>query len=346
MKRMFDRIERQIRLVFSASVALCIVLLSTIACIAIRRNSINNILQLSRQYSIEQQNNFHLHLDQIENNVQKLLNSPDIKARLRSSIDNSNLDIEVINQLTTIQSLDLNIAAITLYNADGLYRQSQSNRLEPYTPPPLGKLLANPAMERFIHSDRPAIWFARHEDRSIPGEIVYYYRLRRGVYTLVCKIFDPNGKIEGRHDLGRGVSGLLLVDVDLVTVFTEIFADTSGIETYIVTSEDKILRSESSVSSPESIRADIIAKDRINQGPYIARNGQTVLAVTQSPRSSDRIALAIPISSMNRQFLLMTLFLILIDCGLIALAAAMGKTVARSIAVPLAELYQQMKEGK
>ncbi|MGE5598062.1 MAG: hypothetical protein ACM3XS_01620, partial [Bacteroidota bacterium] len=186
------------------------------------------------------------------------------------------------------------------------------------------------------------IWFARHEDKSIPEEIVYYYRLRHGVYTLVLKILDPDN-----YPLNRNFSGLLLIDVDLTTIFSKIFYNTGGIETYIVTSEDKILKSQySNDNLIKSSRHDIIAKNKINRGPFIARNGKTVLAITQSPLSPDRIVLAIPLAAINRQFFLMILILILIDGALIGLAALVGNAVAQSIVVPLTDLYRKMKEGE
>ena len=343
VRLLFKRIERQLKLVFILSVALCLAILSIISYIVIRRNSIRNILQLSSQYTVEQQNNFKLHLIPIERNTQNLLHDPSIKTRLRSSLDNSELDIATITQLTSVQSSNLDITAITLFNSDGLYRQSQANRMEPYTPPPLEQLLANPVLDGFVHSKQQAIWFTRHKGNSNPADIIYYYRLQRGVYTLVLKVNDT-AKLKGQYFLGQGTIGLLLIDIDLSTVFTKIFYNTSGIETYIVTSDDTILDfGESNINSIRANKYDIISKNKINRGPFIAKGRQKIFSITKSPISSDRIVLAIPLSTINRQLLLMALLLILINGGLIVMAAFVGSVAARSIVEPLTNLYQKMK---
>lgn len=341
---LFKKIERQIKLVFILSVALCLAILSIISYITIQKNSIRNILQLSAQYTVEQLNNFQLHLDHIRLDADNLLTNPHIKARLHSPLDNSDLDITVIKLLTAVQSSNLNITAVTLYNSYGLFRQSESNRLEPYTPPPLKQLLTNPVLDRFVHSKQPAIWLARHKGNSIPADIVNYYRLQRGVYTLVLKIGDQSNKPKGQSYLGHDTYGLILIDVDLSTIFTKIFYNTSGIETYIVTNDDKILDSdESGVNFIKANFYDIISKDKINRGPFITRNRQTVLTITKSSLSSDRIVLAIPLTTLNLQLLLVALLLVLLNGVLITLAALVGNAVAKSIVVPLTSLYQKMK---
>ena len=331
---MFQKIETKIVLIITITISFCTILSSIATYIIIRRNILNNFIPLATQSATQQNNSLDLFLELTTESSRLLVNDPEIIGILRKSHAPSVEFLKTIDELNEIQASNLNIIGLTLYGLNGVFYPSNPSNNTANSTPDLNQILKEPVIQKFIGQPEKELWFDRFQIDYWITDLTLNLYLYSGVFTFVQKVYDPDHKI----------IGLLMTDITIDSLYRHYRNSKLNADTYLLSNRRGILKAPYSEPLKRPLIREIRRKLNRPVNHFISDDGQNIVIFHPVPHSLDYIIRIIPLAHILSKINQLLLFLLFINVLLIALALILGVAIARSISLPLGELYAKMQK--
>ncbi|MBA2132402.1 cache domain-containing protein [Capillibacterium thermochitinicola] len=327
---MLFRIEQKIRYLFIGIITFSVLGSSILLYIVLRKNILQNYLELSVQYASQQNQKAHLYLSLIAETAKLLINDQDIIEVLQCPKFDSALVHRTINKLSGIQTSNVSLTGITIYGLNGVCYKSESIGLAPNTPPPLEVLESVPLFKEFTTSAQASLlWWVRSQNTvDFP---VYDSNILEGLITLALKIFNQKQEL----------IGYLLVDMKL-TPFLHFFKDHRGKSEVFVLSEDgEVIKGTASHVPPA-----LLAENKKLAAPanyYFTKDKLNLYISFAIPSSAERIVKVVSLTELYIRLFAFLLLLLFLDALLILFGLKLGGIMAASVSEPIGVLLKKMQ---
>ena len=328
---MFFRIEQKIRYLFIGIITFSVLGSSVLLYIVLKKNILQNYLELSVQYASQQNQKANLYLNLITETAKLLTNDQDIVEVLQSPKFDSALVNRTINKLSGIQTSNVSLTGITIYGLNGVCYKSESIGLAPNTPPPLEVLKNVPSFKEFATSEQSSLlWWVRSQSTlEFP---VYDSNILDGLITLALKIFNPEQEL----------IGFLLVDMKL-TPFLHFFKDQRGkSEVYVLSKKGEVIKGTSS-----HLPHQLLAENKKLAPPanyYITKNKRNLCISFAIPSSSEQIIKVVSLTDLHLRLFGFLFLLFFLGTLLILFSIKLGEVLAESVAEPIGALLKKMQK--
>lgn len=331
---MFQKIEKKIVLTIVITISFCMILSSIVTYVIIRKNILNSFIPLAIQSAMQQKNNFDLFLELTTESSKLLASDPEIIHTLRQAHVNSVEFLKTIDKLNEIQASNLKITGLALYGMNGIFYPSNPSNNTANSTPDLKQILKDPVIAKFIHKPEKSLWHDRFQRDYWITDLTLNLHLYSGVFTFVQKIYTPEGSL----------TGLLMTDIAIDSLYDHFPSDKFQANTFLYSNRRGILGTHHGKLLTKPEKKEILDRLNAKTNYFITKNRQNIIIFYPIPHSLDIVIRVIPLTNILSQINKLSLFLLLINAFLIMGVIYLGFAMARSISLPLGELYIKMQK--
>ena len=298
-------------------IALVILCSSAIAYRTIRNNITGNFVELAVQNITQRNRNVALYMQYMEETVKLLTTSSKVLDDLRKSTYSSTLN----KQLDYVLLTNYNIRSFAIYDNYGhVYLSSNSG-----WPPSLDDLLKDAGAK-----ERPssALWWYRSENiPELPSTST-----ANGVFSYLAPVYDETGV----------TLGFILVNTQVDRIYDYYFNNVSSIfshtNVYLVNTQGTYFAAPNNTSA---YQPDVEAFQSMRDETYLLTPRNDLLTRYPLNDSTNSIAVSLHVD-MAQQLLTLNIAYSLLVLLQLATTAFGAHLIARSILLPLSDLYTQM----
>jgi hypothetical protein len=287
-------------------------------------------VNLSVQYTIQQNQNAQLYIKLIEETSKLVSDNPN----MIHSLQVSGYDNTIVKVLDGVRASNLNITGISVYGENGLiYMSNNVSNIPSYS-----QLKSDGILRRQIPYGQSSYWLARYKNISEFYTTYPYPDRKYGIFTYVSKIFDKD----------KNMLGYLLVDTNMISLYNFFNPENNALfkhsSTYIITDSNDILSAPFSTALNRFVINDIKKNRNMKKDYLISSNKQEILVFSKIPNYSDTIITVISLDTIYRQTHLLLAVMLALTALFAALSVLVSSILSKSISQPLIGLYIKMKK--
>jgi hypothetical protein len=324
---MFKKLKIKILSFVTLTLSLCILLVGFISYMAIRNIIYDNFISLSVKSTMQKMDTARMYLKLIEETSRQVSKNP----RIIEALQKQNFDASTKLILDSLKLSYSGILGVTLFNSSD--ESFSSNNISSY--PTLEQLKGIRPIGEFLSTDKASCWSVRNEVIA-----AYYnntlYNSKYGIITYISKVYDE-------HNL---FYGYLFVDINPDFIYDLLKNNQTGFSsdsiTYIINYNGTVLPSKF-YSAPVNRILEEIKTSVIPASNYaLSSDNRNILVYSSFDNQDIKIVTFIPLESLFSELNRLLFIMVSAILVFISLSVLIGFSLRRSIAKPLADLFQKM----